>query len=80
MNRIFDHETAANLINGKKVDPDLIKRFVFESKWTNQEVNYNRNQITDLILEIRRRDSEIALLKEMLLDLEDQVQMLELSG
>lgn len=69
----FDFETAAKLLNGEKVKSELVSRFVVRSKWAHEEVSFNRNKIIDMTAELTKRDLEIALLKEMLLDFEEQI-------
>lgn len=63
----FDFETAANLVNGKSVTDDEVKKFVLTSRWTHADCISLSNTIAELRREIKQREAEISILKASLL-------------
>ena len=73
----FDYKTAANLLNGKTVTDEEVRRFVACARLAHDDRDRLRNPISDLRREIAQRDAEIALLKISLLAAEQPAQAQE---
>jgi hypothetical protein len=69
---VVDYKTAADLASGTPVPIEKVRDFVIRARWAHEEKNANRNTIQDLRNEIARRDAEIVMLKDMLLECENQ--------
>lgn len=68
---MFDYETAANIIRSKsiKVD-DKVILFVHTAKWNYETCQRFRNTVHDYETIIQQRDAEIQMLKELLMEKE----------
>lgn len=67
----FDYKTASKLIFGEKVKDDDIRKFVSRARWDYDNYVSLSNTITDLRNELQLREYEIEMLKETLLNLEE---------
>ena len=69
---MFDYETAAKIIRGGtvKVD-DKVILFVNTAKWNYYTCQQVHNTVADLRVVIQQRDAEIEMLKELLLEKEN---------
>ena len=68
----FFYSTAADLVRRKPVSRNSIKEFVDNCLQISEERNKLRVQKQDLRAELEARDSEIAMLKRMLLESENK--------
>ena len=68
---MFDYETAANIVRSKsiKVD-DKVILFVHTAKWNYETCQGFRNIVHDYETIIQQRDAEIEMLKDLLLEKE----------
>jgi len=68
---MFDYETAANIVRSKsiKVD-DKIILFVHTAKWNYETLQRVPHTVNDLRIMIQQRDAEIQMLKELLMEKE----------
>lgn len=68
---MFDHETAANIVRSKsiKVD-DKVILFVHTAKWNYETLQRFPCLVNELRTVIQQRDAEIEMLKELLLEKE----------
>lgn len=68
---MFDYETAAKIIRGGtvKVD-DKVILFVNTAKWNYNTCQQLANTVADLRAIIQQRDAEIEMLKDLLLEKE----------
>ena len=66
----FDHQTAADFLNGKTISDEAVRKFVQASRWAHDE----RAALSAMLLSVRgelaSRNAEIALLKRALMEAE----------
>ena len=62
---MFDYETAANLCRGGS---DKLRQFASQARWAHDDRESLSRVIADLRREMALRESEIAMLKEALLE------------
>lgn len=72
-NSSFDHQTATDLISGKTVSDEAVRKFVQASRWAHDE----KAALSAMLLSVRgvlaSREAEIALLKKALMEAEAEV-------
>ena len=66
----FDYKTAADLLNGKTVRDEAIRKFVAASRWAHDDSAGLRATLISARGELASREAEIALLKKTLMDAE----------
>ena len=62
---MFDYETAANLCRGES---DKLRQFASQARWAHDDRESLSRVIAELRRELAMRESEIAMLKESLLE------------
>ena len=66
----FDHQTAADFLNGKTVRDEAVRKFVQAARWAHDE----KAALSAMLLSVRgvlaSREAEIALLKKALMEAE----------
>lgn len=66
----FDYQTAADFLNGKTINGELVSRFVSAARWAHDDNRSLRSAIQSLRGELAARDAEIAMLKNALMEAE----------
>ena len=66
----FDHKTAADLLNGKTVSDEAVRKFVAASRWAHDERAALSATLLAMHGVLTSREAEIALLKKALLEAE----------
>ena len=66
----FDHKTAADLLNGKTVSDEAVRKFVAASRWAHDERAALSATLLAMHGVLASREAEIALLKKALLEAE----------
>lgn len=66
----FDHNTAADFLNGKTVSDEAMRKFVNASRWAHDDRVSLQAILLSVRNEIAAREAEIALLKTELMDAE----------
>lgn len=66
----FDYQTAADFLNGKTINGELVSRFVSAARWAHDDNRSLRSVIQSLRGELAARDAEIAMLKNALMEAE----------
>lgn len=69
-NNNFDHQTAADVLNGKTVSDDAMRKFVAVARWAHDDRVGLRATLLSVRGELASREAEIALLKKALMDAE----------
>ncbi len=70
----FDHQTAANFLNGKTVSDEAVRKFVKASRWAHDERAALSATLLAMHGVLTSREAEIALLKKALLEAETATQ------
>ena len=70
----FDHQTAADFLNGKTVSDEAVRKFVQASRWAHDEKASLSAMLISVRGELASREAEIALLKKALLKAEEAPQ------
>ena len=66
----FDHQTAADILSGKTVSDEALRKFVQASRWAHDEKAALSAMLLSVRGELASREAEIALLKKALLEAE----------
>ena len=66
----FDHQTAADFLNGKTISDEAVRKFVQASRWAHDEKAYLSAMLLSVRGDLASREAEIALLKKALLKAE----------
>ena len=66
----FDYKTAADLLNGKTVNDEAIRKFVASSRRAHDDIAWLQATLLSVRGELASREAEIALLKKTLMDAE----------
>ena len=66
----FDHQTAADFLNGKTVSDEAVRKFVAASRWAHDERAALSATLLAMHGVLTSREAEIALLKKALLEAE----------
>ena len=66
----FDHQTAADFLNGKTVSDEAVRKFVAASRWAHDERAALSATLLAMYGVLTSREAEIALLKKALLEAE----------
>lgn len=66
----FDHNTAADFLNGKTVSDEAMRKFVNASRWAHDDRVGLQATLLSVRNELAAREAEIALLKTELMDAE----------
>ena len=69
-NNNFDHQTAADVLNGKTVSDEVMRKFVAVARWAHDDRVGLRATLLSVRGELASREAEIALLKKALMDAE----------
>ena len=69
-NNNFDHQTAADVLNGKTVSDEAMRKFVAVARWAHDDRVGLRATLLSVRGELASREAEIALLKKALMDAE----------
>ena len=69
----FDHNTAADFLNGKTVSDEAMRKFVNASRWAHDDRASLRAMLLSARNELAAREAEIALLKIALMDAEERI-------
>ena len=67
----FDYQTAADLLSGKTVSDEAMRKFVTASRWAHDDRNGLLATLLSVRGELASREAEIALLKNALMDAEE---------
>ena len=70
----FDHQTAADLLSGKTVSDEAVRKFVAASRWAHDERAALSATLLAMHGVLTSREAEIALLKQALLEAETATQ------
>lgn len=66
----FDHQTAADFLNGKAVSDESVRKFVHASRLAHDERAYLSAMLLSVRCDLASREAEIALLKKALIEAE----------
>ena len=66
----FDHQTAADFLNGKTISDEAVRKFVQASRWAHDEQASLSAMLLSVRGELASRNAEIALLKRALMEAE----------
>lgn len=66
----FDYQTAADLLNGKSVSDEAMRKFVSASRWAHDDRVGLRATLLSVRGDLASREAEITLLKKALMDAE----------